>query len=82
MDLRRYEKGQIGCRWRTESEVLAGKGEQECGEVKCDNKAINVFEMNFSYVEEGQKRNALVKVSVCPQCAIKLNYRKALNQLH
>jgi hypothetical protein len=38
--------------------------------------------MNFSYIEEGQKRNALVKVSVCPQCAIKLNYHKALNQLH
>ncbi|KAJ1491158.1 hypothetical protein T484DRAFT_3239360 [Baffinella frigidus] len=32
--------------------------------------------MNFSYKEERERKNALVKLRVCPDCAIKLNYRK------
>ena len=37
--------------------------------------------MNFGYKEEGTKKNALVKVSVCEDCAFKLNYKKALKRV-
>lgn len=37
--------------------------------------------MNFGYTEKNQKKNALVKVSVCKDCAFKLNYKKALKKL-
>ena len=32
--------------------------------------------MDFGYVEAGVKKNALVKVRLCPDCSWKLNYRK------
>ena len=37
--------------------------------------------MNFGYVEEGEKKNALVKVSVCADCGRKLNFKKALTKI-
>ncbi len=37
--------------------------------------------MNFGYKEDGEKKNALVKVSVCITCALKLNYKNALKKL-
>ena len=37
--------------------------------------------MNFGYVEEGVKKNALVKVSVCKDCSLKLNFKKALKKV-
>ena len=61
--------------------MLLGKGEALCGEIACKNGSENVFEMNFAYVEEGQKKNALVKVSVCKECAFKLNYKKVLKKI-
>ncbi|XP_052468078.1 protein FRA10AC1 homolog [Carassius gibelio] len=30
--------------------------------------------VNFAYVERGEKRNALVKLRLCPECSFKLNY--------
>ena len=30
--------------------------------------------MNFAYVEQGQKKNALVKLRLCPGCSLKLNH--------
>jgi protein FRA10AC1 len=30
----------------------------------------------MNYVENGQAKNALVKVNLCHDCAIKLNYKK------
>jgi protein FRA10AC1 len=60
---------------------LAGKGESNCSEVDCDKTAVNIFEMNFGYMEEGIRKNALVKVSVCKDCAFKLNYRKTLKKV-
>ena len=32
--------------------------------------------MDFGYIEAGVKKNALVKVRLCPDCSWKLNYRK------
>ena len=37
--------------------------------------------MNFGYMEQGLKKNALVKVSVCKECAFRLNYKKALKKI-
>lgn len=37
--------------------------------------------MNFGYIEDGSKKNALVKISVCKNCAIKLNYKKSLKKV-
>ena len=37
--------------------------------------------MNFGYMEEGGKKNALVKVSVCCECGRKLNHKKALTKI-
>lgn len=81
VNLAKFETGQIGCRWRSEKEVIAGKGETICGEVACGNRSDNVFEMNFGYVENGSKKNALVMVSVCKDCAFKLNYKKMLKKV-
>lgn len=50
-------------RWRVEKEVLSGKGQFICGEKKCtlrDN--LKTWEVNFGYVEHGEKKNALVKL--------------------
>lgn len=37
--------------------------------------------MNFGYTEDGNKKNALVKVSVCEECGDKLNYKKKLKKI-
>lgn len=37
--------------------------------------------MNFGYMEDEKKKNALVKVSVCEECGDKLNYKKKLKKV-
>lgn len=75
--LSRYKEGKIGMRWRTQQEVLQGKGQFVCGHKPCDNtKDLKSYEVNFAYVEAGEKKQALVKLRVCPDCAYKLNYKK------
>ena len=62
-------------RWTTENELKIGKGQFVCGGRKCDERElIRTWEVNFAYVEEGEKKNALVKVRLCPDCSYKLNY--------
>lgn len=63
-------------RWRIEKEVIIGKGETICGNKVC-NKAseLETFEVNFAYIEENERKNALVKVRVCTVCAEKLNFQ-------
>ncbi|KAK9192301.1 hypothetical protein WN943_020917 [Citrus x changshan-huyou] len=51
----------IGLRWRTEKEVIAGKGHQV---------------VNFTYVEAGENKQALVKLVTCERCAEKLHYKR------
>jgi hypothetical protein len=74
-DLRRYKEQQLGLRWRTEKEVVAGKGQFSCGAKKCDAAdGLVSYEVNFAYEEAGEAKNALVKLRVCPACAAKLNH--------
>ncbi|XP_043912601.1 protein FRA10AC1 homolog isoform X2 [Protopterus annectens] len=74
-DLSRYKENKFGFRWRIEKEVIAGKGQFFCGNKRCEEKeGLKSWEVNFAYVEHGEKRNALVKLRLCPECSYKLNY--------
>ncbi|KAJ1557890.1 hypothetical protein HK096_004768 [Nowakowskiella sp. JEL0078] len=79
-DLRRYKDGRIALRWRTEREVVDGKGQFTCGNLYCttppSSAKLKSWEMNFAYVEQSLRKNALVKLRLCNDCALKLNYRK------
>ena len=76
-DLSRYREGKVGLRWRTQAEVVSGKGQFICGNKACDHKDnLRSFELHFAYVEDGKRKDALVKVRVCEPCAYKVNYRK------
>ena len=77
-DLSRYEEGAIGLRWRTEREVVSGKGQFSCGAKRCEGfNDLESYEVDFSYREAGEKKQALVKLRVCKECARRLNYRHA-----
>ena len=53
-DLSRWRTGQIGFRWRTRGEVVAGKGEACCGEVSCDGLvALHTYEVPFRQASGG-----------------------------
>ncbi|TRY87265.1 hypothetical protein DNTS_001134 [Danionella cerebrum] len=42
---------------------------------RCEiQEGLKSWEVNFAYVEQGEKRNALVKLRLCPECSFKLNY--------
>ncbi|XP_011696297.1 PREDICTED: protein FRA10AC1 homolog [Wasmannia auropunctata] len=75
-DLTYYKHNKVALRWRTEKEVIVGKGQFECGSKTCKEKeGLRSWELNFGYVEHGEKKNALVKLRLCPECSVKLNYR-------
>nr|XP_045015735.1 protein FRA10AC1 isoform X1 [Jaculus jaculus]XP_045015752.1 protein FRA10AC1 isoform X1 [Jaculus jaculus] len=62
-DLSRYKENKFGFRWRIEKEVISGKGQFFCGNKYCDEKeGLKSWEVNFGYIEHGEKRNALVKL--------------------
>ncbi|GAB0097201.1 protein FRA10AC1 [Sergentomyia squamirostris] len=74
-DLSQYKKNQVGLRWRTENEIVLGQGQFMCGNKHCPEKEdLRSWEVNFNYMEHGQKKNALVKVRLCRECSRKLNY--------
>lgn len=74
-DLSRYKENKVAMRWRTENELKVGKGHFVCGSRKCEEREyLRTWEVNFAYIEETEKKNALVKVRLCPECSIKLNY--------
>ncbi|XP_077206396.1 protein FRA10AC1 [Paroedura picta] len=74
-DLTKYKENKFGFRWRHEKEVIAGKGQFFCGSKHCDEKeGLKSWEVNFGYVEHGEKKNALVKLRLCPECSYKLNF--------
>ncbi|KAL9226449.1 hypothetical protein vseg_002262 [Gypsophila vaccaria] len=76
-DMSKYRTGKIGLRWRTEKEVISGKGQFVCGNKHCDERnGLASFEVNFSYSEAGEHKQALVKLVVCEGCAEKLHYRR------
>ncbi|ELU09729.1 hypothetical protein CAPTEDRAFT_127161, partial [Capitella teleta] len=75
-DLSRYKENKIAMRWRIEKELVAGKGQFTCGNKKCEEtESLKTWEVNFGYLEHGVKKNALVKLRLCPECSIKLNYK-------
>ncbi|KAG2188685.1 hypothetical protein INT44_003824 [Umbelopsis vinacea] len=75
-ELKRYKEGKIAMRWRTENEVIVGKGQFECGSTRCNNaENLKSWEVNFAYMEDGEKKNELVKLRLCPPCSDKLNYK-------
>ncbi|KAK2705966.1 hypothetical protein QYM36_016101 [Artemia franciscana] len=62
-DLRFYKENKVALRWRTEKELVEGKGQFSCGEKHCSEKDhLRTWEVNFAYAEHGQKKNALVKL--------------------
>ncbi|XP_021736054.1 protein FRA10AC1-like [Chenopodium quinoa] len=76
-DMSKYKSGKIGLRWRTEKEVISGKGQFICGNKHCDERnGLASFEVNFSYFEAGESKQALVKLVTCERCAEKLHYRR------
>ena len=76
-DLSRYEEAKIGLRWRTEMEVIAGKGQFSCGNKRCsETSGLHSYELLFAYVEQGEKKRCLVKVRVCEACAKKLFHKR------
>ncbi|ORZ12770.1 folate-sensitive fragile site protein Fra10Ac1-domain-containing protein [Absidia repens] len=75
-ELSYYKQGKIALRWRTEDEVVLGKGQFICASTKCDQTSdLTSWEVNFGYLEDGIKKNELVKVRLCIDCSQKLNYR-------
>ncbi|KAK0173067.1 hypothetical protein PV328_006320 [Microctonus aethiopoides] len=75
-DLTFYKYNKVALRWRTEKEVVIGKGQFDCANKKCQVKdGLRSWEVNFGYEEHGVKKNALVKLRLCPECSVKLNYR-------
>lgn len=50
-------------RWRVEKEVVTGKGQFICGDKNCqEREGLRTWEVNFAYVENNEKKNALVKL--------------------
>ena len=73
-DFSQASRGQIGMRWRTQSEVVAGRGQFTCGARGCERRQHDVggltsIEVPFGYVEAGEKKEALVKVRLCEEHA-------------
>jgi len=81
-DLSRYKENKVAMRWRVEKEVVDGKGQFTCGNRKCkEREGMKTWEVNFAYLEHGDKKNALVKVRLCPDCSYKLNYHSKKREI-
>lgn len=75
-DLAYYKENKVAMRWQTENELINGKGQFICGEKRCQKTDdMKTWEVNFGYVEHGEKKNALVKLRLCPDCSLRLNYK-------
>ena len=74
---------QFAMRWRTEREVVVGKGQFVCAELSCREKdGLVSWEVPFAYREKGEHKTALVKVRLCDACSEKLQYKKKLKGHH
>lgn len=63
---------QIGLRWRTEKEVIEGKGQFICGSLSCnaeEEEELVSWEVPFRYQEQGESKVALVKLRLCKACS-------------
>ena len=76
-NLDRYRENKIALRWRTEKEVVSGKGQFVCGNLSCvSNQDLKAWEVPFAYKESNEKKIALVKLKLCKECSYRLNYKK------
>ncbi|XP_017474889.1 PREDICTED: protein FRA10AC1-like, partial [Rhagoletis zephyria] len=74
-DLTRHKDNKVALRWRTKNEVVTGKGQFQCGSRKCEEREnLRSWEVNFSYREQGDRKNALVKLRLCSLHSDQLNY--------
>ncbi|GMH43896.1 hypothetical protein BSKO_11830 [Bryopsis sp. KO-2023] len=78
VDLSLYKYGCLGMRWRTEAEVVEGKGQFQCGGKGClkEYHELSSYEVNFVYMEGGDRKQTLVKARLCGECAGKMNYKR------
>ena len=61
-DLSRYRDCMVGLRWRTEQEVVIGKGQFSCGAIGCEVKmGLSSFEVPFQYRERGEDKQVRVR---------------------
>lgn len=82
-DLSRWREKQLGLRWRTEREVVSGKGQFTCGAKGCDaTDGLASYEVPFAYTEDGVSKQALVKLRVCASCGAKLNHGRGAGAKH
>ncbi|SCD22403.1 conserved protein, unknown function [Plasmodium ovale] len=75
-DLSKYKETKIGLRWRTEEEIIEGKGHIICASKKCNSTNLKTYKFLFQYDEQGTQKQTTVKVRACMDCAYKLHYRK------
>jgi len=76
-DMSRHREGKVAMRWRIDKEVISGKGHFVCGAKGCEeHKGLRSYEVNFAYREDGERKNALVKLRVCPRCGFRMHYKK------
>ncbi|XP_059057435.1 protein FRA10AC1 homolog isoform X2 [Achroia grisella] len=81
-DLSRFKENKVALRWRVEKEVVLGKGQFQCGNKQCNNvNDLKSWEVNFAYLENRIKKNALVKLRLCPECSVKLNYKSQKREI-
>jgi protein FRA10AC1 len=63
-DLSKFKENKIANRFRIEKEIISGKGQFVCAERSCKEElGLRTWEVNFAYMEAGEKKNALVKIS-------------------
>ncbi|KAF8843779.1 hypothetical protein BDN67DRAFT_945002 [Paxillus ammoniavirescens] len=81
-DLKHYKSGNFALRWRTETEVLDGTGETSCANTRCEHHGsssspeLTTLELPFAYEERGERKEALVKIVLCPRCVRKLVWKR------
>ena len=52
-----------------QNEVFSGDGQFRCGNKACRSaQDLSSYEMNFVYTEHDEKKEALVKLRLCPEC--------------
>jgi protein FRA10AC1 len=76
-----------------ERDILSGKGKTICGNKHClvADETLHSYEVNMTYQEseptqlggvtQTVTKQALVKVNLCSECAMKLNYKKIKDKL-
>lgn len=63
----------IGLRWCNEKDLIQGKGRIICGNSLCErNGDLTAYEVNMTYTEKEENKNALVKVYLCDKCGKRL----------